>query len=248
MPAMSEDELGRERPAADFPRHNASLPEKRREVRSFVLRAGRMSPGQRRAYERYRDRYCVPYLERPLDLSELFPGFRDVTVEVGFGMGRATAEIAASNPETAYLGIEVHTPGVGKLLSLIVERGLRNVRIIEHDAVAVFTHMIPEESLAGIHIFFPDPWPKKRHHKRRLVNQVNIGLFLRALRPGGYIHLATDWQEYADRILETLSNTDGIENTACGFAPRPAWRPVTAFERKGSEQGRPVHEIIFRKT
>lgn len=248
MPAMSEDELGHERPSADFPQPDAFPPEKRRAIRSFVLRAGRMSPGQRRAYERYRGRYCVPFHDRPLDFSELFPGFRDVTAEIGFGMGRATAEIAASNPETAYLGIEVHTPGVGKLLSLIAERGLRNVRIVEHDAVEVFSRMIPDGSLAGIHIFFPDPWPKKRHHKRRLISEDSIGLFLRALRPGGYIHLATDWQEYADRILEVLSAADGLENTACGFAPRPAWRPVTAFERKGTERGRPVREIIFRKT
>jgi len=162
-------------------------------------------------------------------------------------MGESTAEIAASHPETDYIGVEVHTPGVGGLLKQIGERDLKNVRIIQHDAVEVLQHMIGGNTLAGIHIFFPDPWPKLRHHKRRLIQAELTRLLASRLRPGGYLHAATDWQAYAEHILATFAHEPLLENTASGYAPRPAYRPLTKFEQRGLKLGHGVWDIVFRK-
>jgi len=170
-----------------------------------------------------------------------------VVVEVGSGMGETTARIAAENPGTDYLAIEVHAPGVGSLLKQVVEMGLANLRVVRHDAVEVLRDMVPPASLHAIHVFFPDPWPKKRHHKRRLIQPEFAALAASRLAPDGVLHVATDWQEYAEHVLAVLSATAGLENTVQGFAPRPAMRPETKFERRGLKLGHGVWDIVFRK-
>ncbi|HSN21113.1 MAG TPA: tRNA (guanosine(46)-N7)-methyltransferase TrmB, partial [Usitatibacter sp.] len=179
-------------------------------IRSYVLRQGRFSPAQQRAYAELMPRLGVPYAVRPLDFAALFGRHAPVVVEVGSGMGETTARIAAENPDTDYLAIEVHAPGVGSLLRRVAEEGLANVRVIQHDAVEVLRDMIPEGSLAGIHVFFPDPWPKKRHHKRRLLQPAFAALAASRLAPGGRLHVATDWQEYAEHVLGVLCATRGL--------------------------------------
>jgi tRNA (guanine-N7-)-methyltransferase len=171
-----------------------------------------------------------------------------VVVEVGFGMGETTARIAAENPGTNYLGIEVHAPGVGSLLKQVEEKGLANVRVITHDAVEVMRDMVPPDSLAAIHVYFPDPWPKKRHHKRRLIQPEFAALAASRLAPGGHLHVATDWQEYAEHVLQVLSAVPQLRNTAEGFAPRPATRPETKFERRGLKLGHGVWDLLFTRT
>jgi tRNA (guanine-N7-)-methyltransferase len=168
-------------------------------------------------------------------------------LEIGFGMGETTAAIAAARPESNFLGLEVHTPGVGSLLKLLGEGGLENVRVIQHDAVEVVRDMIPAGSLAGIHVFFPDPWPKKRHHKRRLLQPPFVALLAGRLAPGAYFHCATDWQEYAEQMLAVLAGEPLLENTASGFAPRPAYRPPTKFEQRGLRLGHGVWDVVFRR-
>jgi tRNA (guanine-N7-)-methyltransferase len=218
-----------------------------RAIRSFVLRQGRFSPGQQRAYETLMPRHGVAFAESALDFEALFGRRAPRIVEIGFGMGETTARIAAENPDKDYLGIEVHSPGVGALLKRIDEQALVNVRLVQHDAAEVMRAMIPDESLAGIHIFFPDPWPKKRHHKRRLIQPEYARLLARKVAPGGYIHAATDWQEYADHILATLSRVTALRNPHGGFAERPATRPETKFERRGRRLGHGTWDIIFHK-
>jgi tRNA (guanine-N7-)-methyltransferase len=218
-----------------------------RAIRSYVLRQGRMTDAQRAARDRLFERFGVDYGGEPLDLDALFGRRAPRVVEIGFGMGDTTAEIAARNPEIDYLGIEVHGPGVGSLLRQIEARSLTNVRIVQHDAVEVLTTMIPEASLAGIHIFFPDPWPKKRHHKRRIVQVPFASLLATRLAPGGYLHLATDWEEYAHWMLEVLAQVPELENTAASFAARPAYRPLTKFERRGLKLGHAVHDVVYRR-
>lgn len=217
-------------------------------IRSYVLRQGRFSRGQQRAYEELLPRFGVPYQRNPLDLQALFGRSAAVIVEVGFGMGETTARIAAENPANDYLGIEVHTPGVGSLLRQVEEHALTNVRIVTHDAVEVLRDMVPPASLAGIHVFFPDPWPKKRHHKRRLVQPDFAALARDRLKPGGYIHVATDWQEYAEHVLAILAATPGLANTVPAFAPRPPTRPETKFERRGLALGHGVWDILFTRS
>ena len=217
-----------------------------RSIRSYVLRQGRMTDAQRAARERLLPLYGVPYAPALLDFTQIFGRKAPVVLEIGFGMGETTAEIAAANPDIDYLGVEVHGPGVGSLLRQIEARGLRNLRVIEHDAADVVEHMIPPASLAGIHIFFPDPWPKKRHHKRRLLQVPFARLLASKLEPGGYLHVATDWEDYAVWILEVLAQTE-LENTAERFAPRPAYRPLTKFERRGLALGHGVYDIVFRR-
>jgi tRNA (guanine-N7-)-methyltransferase len=217
-------------------------------IRSYVLRQGRFSRGQQRAYEELLPRFGVPYQRKPLDLQALFGRAAPVIAEVGFGMGETTARIAAENPSNDYLGIEVHTPGVGSLLRQLEERALTNVRIVTHDAVEVLRDMVPPAALAGIHVFFPDPWPKKRHHKRRLLQAEFAALACERLKPGGYIHVATDWQEYAEHVLAVLSATPGLVNSAAAFAPRPATRPETKFERRGLKLGHGVWDILFTRS
>jgi tRNA (guanine-N7-)-methyltransferase len=218
-----------------------------RPIRSFVLRAGRISRAQKRALETLLPVYGIPFRPEPLDLDQVFGRAAARILEIGFGMGETTATIAAEHPETDFIGVEVHPPGIGSLLKEIEARGLTNLRIIPHDAVEVLTHMIPPESLDGLHIFFPDPWPKKRHHKRRLIQPPFVALAADRLKPGGYIHVATDWQPYAEQILAVLSAEPRLENTAEGYAPRPAWRPTTKFENRGLRLGHGVWDLVFRK-
>jgi tRNA (guanine-N7-)-methyltransferase len=218
-----------------------------RPIRSFVLRQGRFSPGQQRAYEMLMPRFGIPFSAGILDFAAVFGREAPKFLEIGFGMGETTAKIAKENPENDYLGVEVHSPGVGALLKLIDEHALTNIRIIQHDAVEVLREMVPPESLAGIHVFFPDPWPKKRHHKRRLLQPGFVELLASRLATGGCLHAATDWQEYAEHILATFSGVASLENTHSGFAVRPEARPETKFERRGQRLGHDSWDIIFRK-
>jgi tRNA (guanine-N7-)-methyltransferase len=192
-------------------------------------------------------RLGVPYRAEPLDLAALFGRRAPVVVEIGSGMGETTARIAAEHPETDYLAIEVHAPGVGSLLKRVEEEGLANVRVVQHDAVEVLRDMVPPDSLAAIHVFFPDPWPKKRHHKRRLLQPAFAALAASRLARGGQLHVATDWQEYAEHVLAVLSEVPGLRNSAAGFAPRPPWRPETKFERRGLRLGHGVWDLLFTR-
>lgn len=216
-------------------------------IRSYVLRQGRFSRGQQRAYAELLPRLGVPYAAAPLDLAATFGREAPRVVEVGSGMGETTAAIARENPATDYLAIEVHAPGVGSLLKLLDEGGVTNVRVVQHDAVEVMRDMVPPGSLAGLHVFFPDPWPKKRHHKRRLVQPAFAALAASRLAPGAYLHVATDWQEYAEHVLAVLSQEPLLRNTAEQFAPRPATRPETKFERRGLKLGHGVWDIVFTR-
>jgi tRNA (guanine-N7-)-methyltransferase len=216
-------------------------------IRSFVLRQGRVSPAQARAHRDLLPRLGIPFRPVPVDFDAVFGRRAPRILEIGFGMGETTAAIAAMHPETDYLGIEVHTPGVGSLLKRIDELGITNVRVIQHDAVEVLRHMIAPSSLDGCHIFFPDPWPKKRHHKRRLIQAPFVALLASRLRPGGYVHVATDWEEYAEQVLAVLAVEPMLENTADGFAPRPASRPETKFESRGLRLGHGVRDVVFRR-
>lgn len=217
-----------------------------RSIRSYVLRQGRMTDAQRAARERLLPIYGVPYRQEPLDFVALFGRRAPVVLEIGFGMGETTAEIAASQPQTDFLGVEVHGPGVGSLLRRLELQGLSNVRVVEHDAAEVVEHMIAPASLAGIHVFFPDPWPKKRHHKRRLLQAGFARSLAARLAPGGYLHVATDWEDYAEWILEALRATE-LRNTVERYAPRPAYRPLTKFERRGLDLGHAVFDIVFKR-
>ncbi|MBV6448727.1 tRNA (guanosine(46)-N7)-methyltransferase TrmB [Nitrosomonas sp.] len=216
-------------------------------IRSFVLRQGRVSNAQRRACETLLPQYGIPFSENLLDLDQVFGRQAPKILEIGFGMGESTAIIAQSHPENDYLGIEVHTPGVGSLLNQIEQHGLTNLRIIQYDAVAVLQHMLPAACLDGVHIFFPDPWPKARHHKRRLIQPAFVARLCSHLKPGGYIHVATDWEEYAVQILQVLSQEQQLSNTAADYAPRPDYRPLTKFEQRGIKLGHGVWDLIFRK-
>jgi len=233
--------------AADQPRLS------HRSIRSFVIRAGRTTGAQQRALDTLLPQFGVPYAESPVDLEQVFGRSAAVApkiLEIGFGMGETSARIAAENPQNDYLGIEVHTPGVGALLIKIEELGLSNQRICQHDAHEVLEHMIAPGSLGGVHIFFPDPWHKKRHHKRRLVQPPLVALVASRLAPGGYLHCATDWEEYAFQMLDVLSAEPLLQNTAGtpeGFAPRPEYRPLTKFENRGIRLGHGVWDLVFRR-
>jgi tRNA (guanine-N7-)-methyltransferase len=216
-------------------------------IRSYVLRQGRVSNAQRRAHDTLLPRFGITFDETPLDLDTVFDRRAPRILEIGCGMGETTVAIAAANPDTDYIGIEVHTPGVGSLLKQIDEAGLSNVRVIQHDAVAVMDHMIPQASLDGLHIFFPDPWPKKRQQKRRLIQSPFIALAASRLKPGAYLHAATDWQEYAEQILAVFSAEPTLANTASGYAEKPAYRPQTKFETRGLKLGHGVWDIVFRR-
>jgi len=219
-------------------------------IRSFVLRQGRVSNAQLRYYEGMMAEIGVPYVAAPHDLATVFGRSVELApkiLEIGFGMGETSAAIAAANPGNDYLGIEVHTPGVGSLCKLVAEGNISNLRIVQHDAVEVLRDMILPQTLAGAHIFFPDPWPKARHHKRRLIQPPLVALLASRLKPGGYIHCATDWEEYAQQMLEVLSAETSLENTADGFAPRPDYRPLTKFEQRGLRLGHGVWDVIFRR-
>jgi tRNA (guanine-N7-)-methyltransferase len=216
-------------------------------IRSFVLRQGRVSNAQKRFHEEGMPQWGIAYRHAVLDFETAFGRNAPTVLEIGCGMGETTAVIAAEHPQNNYLGIEVHTPGVGSLLKEIATRELSNLRVIQHDAVEVVRDMIAPASLAGIHIFFPDPWPKKRHHKRRLIQPPLVSLLASRLKPGAYLHAATDWQEYAEQILDVFAHESQLKNTADGFAPRPDYRPQTKFETRGLKLGHGVWDIIFRR-
>lgn len=230
------------------PNGEGAAPACRRPVRSFVLRAGRMGPGQARALVELAPRHVVPYQEHPLDLAAVFGRCAPVIVEIGFGMGEATAQIAQTQPATDFLGIEVHAPGVGALLQRIERLGLGNLKVIRHDAVDVLEHMIPAHALAGVHVFFPDPWHKLRHHKRRLIQPAFVRLLASRLAPDGYLHCATDWEPYAEQMLAVLSAEPVLRNSARDYAARPAYRPETKFERRGLGLGHGVRDLVFVRT
>ncbi|HQC80612.1 MAG TPA: tRNA (guanosine(46)-N7)-methyltransferase TrmB [Accumulibacter sp.] len=218
-----------------------------RHIRSFVRRQGRLSTCQQRYRAEMMARIGVAHAAAPIDLDALFGRVAPRIVEIGFGMGETSAEIAARHPEIDYLGIEVHSPGVGNLCKLIAEMDLSNFRIIQHDAVEVLRDMLPPASLAGVHIFFPDPWPKNRHHKRRLIQPPLVTLLAERLQPGAYIHCATDWEDYAQQMLAVLAAEPLLENTAADFAPRPAHRPQTKFEQRGLRLGHGIWDVVFKR-
>ncbi len=218
-----------------------------RPIRSFVLRAGRMGSGQVRALADLGPQFLLPYQAQPLDWAAAFGRSAPCVLEIGFGMGQATAEIAAAWPGTNFLGIEVHEPGVGALLREIGERRLDNLRLVQHDAVEVLANMMAPASLAGVHIYFPDPWHKKRHNKRRLIQPDFVAGLLTRLAPGGYLHCATDWQPYAEQMLAVLSAEPELVNSALGYAPRPDWRPLTKFENRGLKLGHGVWDLLFNR-
>jgi tRNA (guanine-N7-)-methyltransferase len=219
----------------------------KRHIRSFVLRQGRVSVAQQRAIDTLLPRYGIPYVARPLDLAQAFRRSAPTILEIGFGMGDSTATIAQAHPENDYLALEVHTPGVGNLLKLIDEHQLSNIRIMQHDAVEVLRDMLADGTLDGVHIFFPDPWHKARHNKRRLIQTPFIAQLVRKLKPGGYIHVATDWQDYAEQVLEVLGAEPLLQNTVADFAPRPDYRPLTKFEQRGLKLGHGVWDLIFTR-
>lgn len=219
-----------------------------RSIRSFVLRQGRMSPAQQRYLDEMMPKIGIPYrAAQQVDLDALFGRSAPRIVEIGCGMGETTASIAQAMPDVDFLGIEVHGPGIGNLCKLIAEHGLDNLRIIQHDAVEVLRDMIPEGVLAGVHVFFPDPWHKKRHHKRRIIQPDFVALVASRLAPGAYLHCATDWQEYAQWMLGVLAAEPLLENTASDYAPRPAYRPLTKFENRGLKLGHGVWDLVFRR-
>ena len=225
----------------------AARAQMRRPIRSFVLRQGRFSPAQQRAREELLPRFGVPYAPMLLDLAAVFGRANPKILEIGSGMGEATATIAEAQPDRDFLAIEVHSPGVGGLLKLVDEKKLTNIRIVQHDAVEVVAHMIAPGALAGIHVFFPDPWPKKRHHKRRLLQAEFIHALAQRLGPAGYLHVATDWEDYATDVLAAASAEPLLVNTTAGFAPRPAHRPATKFEQRGLKLGHGVWDIVFER-
>ncbi|MDR2110874.1 MAG: tRNA (guanosine(46)-N7)-methyltransferase TrmB [Spirochaetaceae bacterium] len=218
-----------------------------RRIKSYALRGGRVSEAQGRSRRVLFASYGVPFGPDPLDYAEVFGNRNPLTIEIGFGMGAATARIAQENREKNYLGIEVYKPGIGRLLWEIENRGLSNIRIIERDAVEVLERMIPAASVAAFHIFFPDPWPKRRHHKRRLITRPFTDTLAEKLCPGGYLYMVTDWADYGDWALRELSATGGLINPYGGFAPPQPWRPRTEFERKGLDKRYQVRELYFCK-
>jgi len=216
-------------------------------IRSFVTRAGRLSTAQARALDELGPTYLVEYKREALDLDATFGRKAPVILEIGFGMGDTTAHIARLMPEKDFIGVEVHTPGVGSLLKQIGEGGIENLRLIQHDVVEVLNHMIPDGSLAGVHVFFPDPWHKARHNKRRLIQAPFVKVLCDKLAVGGYLHCATDWEDYAVQMLEVLGAEPQLQNTAEGYAPQPAYRPLTKFENRGIKLGHGVWDLVFTK-
>ena len=242
------------RAMTEIDKDNEDLPNEHmhRRIRSFVLRQGRVTKGQERALETQWPKYGVEYGLQGIDLNTLFGRSESKKIlEIGFGMGETTAKIAQTLPDCDFLAAEVHTPGVGALLKLIEELALTNIRIIQHDVVEVLQNMIADASLDGVHIFFPDPWHKKRHHKRRLIQAEFVKLLCTKLKVGAYLHVATDWQEYAEWVLEVLNAEPQLQNTAndltSGYAEKPSYRPLTKFENRGIKLGHGVWDLVFRR-
>jgi tRNA (guanine-N7-)-methyltransferase len=220
-----------------------------RQIKTYVLRAGRMGTGQIRAFDQYGDRFLLPYQTERLDVSAAFGRRAPLILEIGFGMGDATAHIAQVRPGDNFLCCEVHEPGVGALLKRCGEQDIGNIRIVQHDAVEVMDHMLGPDSLDGVHIFFPDPWHKSRHHKRRLIQSPFVQRLAEHIKPGGYLHLATDWAPYAEQMMSVLSAEPLLVNTAGAgqFAPQPDYRPLTKFENRGLKLGHGVWDLVFRR-
>jgi tRNA (guanine-N7-)-methyltransferase len=219
-----------------------------RRIRSFVLRQGRLTKGQERALETGWPQFGIDYAESQLNLNHVFErnGAKKI-LEIGFGMGESTAKIAQTLSDCDFLAVEVHTPGVGSLLKLIQELALTNIRIIQHDVVEVLQHMLADASLDGVHIFFPDPWHKKRHHKRRLIQAEFVKLLCSKLKVGAYLHVATDWQEYAEWVLEVLNAEPQLKNTVADYAEKPSYRPLTKFENRGIKLGHGVWDLVYTR-
>lgn len=220
----------------------------KRPVRSYVIRSGRLTDSQRKAIEKHWQEHVLDYEGTPLPLEDLFPESGQLTVEIGFGMGDSLLAMAEAQPDMNFIGIEVHKPGVGKLLHGIQKLGLQNLKIVCHDAVEVLEHSFAPESIDRILLFFPDPWPKKKHHKRRIVQPRFVGLLLSRLKPGGRLHLATDWEAYAEHIVEVLEGEPGLKN-ANGkgqFWAEPE-RPATKFEARGKRLGHGVWDLLYEK-
>ncbi|MFT7227894.1 MAG: tRNA (guanine-N7-)-methyltransferase [Methylophilaceae bacterium] len=225
---------------------------KQRKIRSFVLRQGRLTPAQERAFESTWPTFGLEYQKTPIDLNEIFGRTNAKTdakkvLEIGFGMGDATAKIAQTLPDHDLLAVEVHAPGVGALLKLIEEEDIDNIRIIQHDAVEVLNNMLADASLDGVHIFFPDPWHKKRHNKRRLIQSEFVKLLCSKLKVGAYLHVATDWGEYAEWVLDVLQAEPQLKNTAETYAEKPSYRPLTKFENRGIKLGHGVWDLVYLK-
>jgi len=214
--------------------------------KSYVLRQGRFTDAQKKAYESLAEQFVIPFSDNKLDFQKIF-GSGNLTMEIGFGAGLATAQIAQANPDKNYLGIEVHRPGIGRLLWEIQNRGLTNIRIIEHDAAELAEKMLSPASLDAIHIFFPDPWPKKRHHKRRLIQRPFTQTLANCLKPHGYLYMVTDWENYAEFALEELKSTPSLQNAYETYAPPQLWRPRTRFEEKGLAKDHVIRELYFVK-
>ena len=222
-----------------------------RAIRSFVRRTGRTTAGQAKAFADVGPQFLLAFSPDTVSFQDVFKRDAPTILEIGFGMGEATAHIAKVMPEKNFLCCEVHTPGVGALLKRIEEQDIRNIRILQHDAVEVLDEMLLPASLDGVHIFFPDPWHKKKHNKRRLLQAPLVAKLASRLKPGGYLHCATDWQPYAEQILEVLSAEPLLKNTADdaagGYAPKPAYRPLTKFENRGIKLGHGVWDVVFAR-
>jgi tRNA (guanine-N(7)-)-methyltransferase len=217
-------------------------------IKSFIRRQGRATTGQKLALESHWDKYCLSP-QADFAVEQVFGRNAPLIVEIGFGNGDSLAAMAEANPELNYLGIEVHRPGVGHLMMLLEQRGIDNVRIYHHDAIEILEQKIPDHSVAGVHLFFPDPWHKRKHHKRRIVRPSFLDLLNKKLMKGGYFHAATDWKDYAKDMLATLSAYSGLINAspAGDYCPRPDYRPLTKFENRGLKLGHGVWDLIFKK-
>lgn len=221
---------------------------KRRPIRSYILRQGRITKAQTNAIQESFQKHAVIFENKLIDFNEVFENkSRDLILEIGFGMGTSTAEIARSNLNKNYVAIEVHSPGVGNLLKLIQENNISNLKIIQHDAVEVLNSMIKDDSLDGIHIFFPDPWPKKRHHKRRLIQSNLLKLIAQKIKKSGYLHIATDWEDYAFWIIDLLDKEDLLQKISDDFFKKPDYRPLTKYENRGIKLGYKVWDMIYRR-
>lgn len=225
-----------------------SLPEDgKRSIKSFVLRGTRLASYQKEALEQYADRFIIPFDDKPLDFEDVYGNTNPVVIEIGFGMGRSTERIATQMPLTNFLGIEVFLNGFTKLLSAAGKQDIQNIRLIRYDAVEVLEKMVPDNSVSGFHIFFPDPWPKKKHHKRRLVQVPFAALLAKKLAPNGYIYCVTDWEEYAHQMLEVFDAIEDLHNPHDGFSPSRSWRPTTGFEKKGMDKNHTIREVWVEK-
>lgn len=218
-----------------------------RTIKSFVLRAGRVSPRQQQALDEWLGNYALPTVSQPWDLTAAFGRTAETVIEIGFGMGSSLVTMAKAAPETNYIGIEVHRAGIGSLVAELHDEAISNVRIAPYDAVEVLKMGVADDSLAGVQIFFPDPWPKLRHHKRRLIQPEFIALLLKKIKVGGFIHCATDWEDYAEQMMHVLSSSPQLKNTQSdgAFMPRPSFRPLTKFEQRGLKLGHGVWDLMF---